>query len=83
MDGWMRRAHRVFSETDFEGRVATAFTTHRNGSRDASLLLFSRVRKTGRPRCIECSTMVVQLEERGAFVVRSRWNNEKTMVFGS
>ena len=37
----------------------------------------------GRAWCVECLTMVVQLEERGAFVVRSRWNNEKTMVFGS
>jgi hypothetical protein len=27
--------------------------------------------------------MVVQLEDRAVFVVRSRWNNEKTMVFGS
>jgi len=27
--------------------------------------------------------MVIQLEERGALVVRSRWNNEKSVAFGS
>ena len=83
MDGRLRRAHRVFCKTFYEGRVATACTTRRNGPRDASLLRVPRVGHDGRAWCVECLTMVVQLEDRAAFVVRSRWNNEKTMVFGS